>query len=274
MNIYLPKPGDVLSEKHVLQWYSNIRAEFDEGILGLAEKAHMIANKTSESAFLLTWRRSFFRQHFVKTFTQAVSFLFAGSKRQPVILDLGCGMGTQSLAFAFLGARVVAMDVDAVALRIFEHRKEFYERQSLLKLDIEIVNSSAFDFDYSNIAPIDGLYSLFAFNLMQPSRQLVSRIAPCMSGSGRISILDGNCSCWVPRLLPWRRRQLLSLSPIEMEAELEKYNFDVMRHHGGIVLPPVLWCCLPYEWVGRLDSWLGCQSWGLPISHLMLARHR
>ena len=270
-NLCLLKPGDILSENLIWQWYSNISIEVADGFLNKDQRRYLCEYYV-EAGLLRKWRRPFFRHHYARTFAAALSFLFSIPKKRPVILELGCGTGTQSLALALLGAKVISLDMDNQALEILYRRKDFYEQQTGRILEIQTCNSDVFSFDYSSIAPIDGLYSLFAFNMMQPSKNLISLVMPYMCKESRIAILDGNCSCWVSRLFPWRRRNVLS--PIELEAEMERTEFTTVGHFGGVVFPPALWCCLPYSLLSNLDIWLGCQSWHLPVSHQILASRR
>jgi len=271
MNLYFQKPGDTMSEHLAWQWYSNIPIEVADGFLDKDQRSY-IAEYYNEAGLLRRWRRPFFRHHYARTFAAAQSFLFSVSKEQPVILDIGCGTGTQSLAFALLGAKVISLDMDDLALDILRRRKDFYERETGRALDIQIKNADVFTFNYASIAPIDGVYSLFAFNMMQPSKKLISIIAPHMSKESRIAILDGNRSFLASRFLSWRRRN--TLSPTELANEFRQHGYTIVDHYGGVVFPPLLWCCLPYALLSRMDGWLRCRSWLFPVSHQILAGRR
>ena len=86
---------------------------------------------------------------------------------------MGCGTGTQSLCFALLGARVIAVDMDSQALSIFKKRIKFYEEKIGRNLNISIYNSDIFTFNLSDYGLLDGIYSLFAFNMMIPAEKLL-----------------------------------------------------------------------------------------------------
>jgi SAM-dependent methyltransferase len=268
MDLYLPRPNDQFTDQDSWKWYGNISIELKTDLFSSEYKAYL-EKYYIEAGLLRRWRRPFFRHHYARTFALAVSFLFANPDRKPVILDLGCGTGTQSLAFALLGAKVFCLDMDSMALDILNERKKFYERQSGRALDIQIWSADVFGFNYASIAPIDGVYSLFAFNMMQPSRDLISLLAPHMSDNGKIALLDGNRLCWASRVLPWRRRNVLS--PKELEAELRKYGFSTADHYGGVTFPPAFWRCFPYPLLSRMDSCLASRSWVFPVSHQILA---
>ncbi len=271
MDLYLPKPGDKLTELLAWQWYSNISFEVADGFLDKEQRLYM-TSYYDEAGLLRRWRSFFFRHHYAKTFAAALTFLLSVPKKQPVILDLGCGSGTQSLAFALFGAKVISLDMDDLALNILRRRKDFYERKTGRTLDIQIKNADVFTFNYASIAPIDGVYSLFAFNMMQPSKKLISLIAPHMSKESSIAILDGNRSFWASRFFSWRRRN--TMSPTELENDFRQYGYTIIDHYGGVIFPPPLWCCLPYALLSRVDGWLGCRSWLFPVSHQILAGRR
>lgn len=267
MQLFFPKPGDRLTEELVWRWYCNIPIELENHVFDKAQHDHFY-EYYSEGGVLRPWRRPYFRHHLARTFTAAISFLMEHAGESHTIIDLGCGVGTQSLALAMLGARVVAMDMDAVALDTLRTRKAFYERHAHRLLDIQICETDAFEFDYASVGPIDGLYSLFAFNMMQPSSILVDHITPHLSPHARIVILDGNNRSWMPRLLPWRRRSVWS--PEQANQEFVQRGFRIVLHEGGAVLPPLLWPFLSYQAGATLDRMLR-RGWFLPISHLILA---
>jgi SAM-dependent methyltransferase len=266
--LFLPQPG--ASETALLwQWYSNISQELKQQFLSDAERSCFI-DYYEEAGLLRAWRRAFFRQHFVKTFARASEFLLTGMER-PTILDLGCGSGTQSIYFALMGARVIAVDLDTTALSILEKRIMFYENIGGKKLDISIHCADAFKFDYGLHGSIDGIFSLFAFNMMQPSEKLIAAIMPYLSKNTRIAILDGNNDSWLSRLVPSRRRNVWS--PPVFESFLEREGFIIRSHEGGITLPPLLWNLPLLHFVEQLDAALN-KIWFFPISHLIMAERQ
>ena len=84
--------------------------------------------------------------------------------------------------------------------------------------DVRFERADVFAFDYSRIAPIDGVYSLFAFNLMQPSLRLLDAITPHLALDARLVISDGNRDGLYNRLFRARR----CLSPRQVGQALEE----------------------------------------------------
>jgi SAM-dependent methyltransferase len=182
---------------------------------------------------------------------------------------LGCGTGTQSLLFALLGADVIGVDLDEEALNILNKRKAFYEDRSGRKLNLRMYKANSLDVNYANISPIEGIYSMFAFNMMKPSRSLLEKIAPHTNNRCRLAILDGNNVSWIPRIFSSRQRPGC-LSPIEFEDVLKNHSFDIISHKAGFVLPPAFWLFELGDILRRIDGFLG-RSWTLSISHQVLA---
>ena len=162
----------------------------------------------------------------------------------------------------------MAVDLDEAALRIFRKRLAFYEQLSGRTFDITLCAADCFAVPYARYAPIDGVYSMFAFNMMQPSARLLAALLPHLSVDCRWAVIDGNNQSWRARLLPqWRRRVW---SPPEHRQALEHVGFRVSDQRGGIVLPPALWRNLPETLLAPLDRLL-CGNGLLPVSYQILA---
>jgi SAM-dependent methyltransferase len=266
-NLFLPDPNHLFNDKYLWKWYLNVPLELRLDFLSSTEKAYM-ASYYAEAGLLKAWRKPFFRYHYARSFAIVVQHFF-GNRLQPRILDLGCGTGTQALFLAAMGADVIGIDLDSIALKIFEKRKLYYEKVLGRKLKIMIIDANAFDLDYQAIGPLDGMWSMFAFNLMQPSLSLLNKICPEISMEGVIAVLDGNNLSWVSRLFWHRRRDVLS--PVEFCQELHKRSFNIVYHRGGISLIPLLWFIIPYS-VATIFDQLISENWFAPISHLLIAK--
>src|SRR4051812_12668366 len=109
------------------RWFENIEVELAASVLTDPTKV-LLHNYYSNAGLLRQWRRPFFRRHYTFAVAAAAKFLLnQASNRSVRILDLGCGYGTQSLLFAALGASVVALDGQSVALDVARERVAVYE---------------------------------------------------------------------------------------------------------------------------------------------------
>lgn len=250
----------------VWPWYVEIQDEIKDRFLDVDDKRAM-REYYQEAGLFVWWRRPFFKRHFSESFARSARFLLQG-KSSPRILDLGCGLGTQALILAGLGARVAAIDMDEKALEVLKKRKVYYEDRIKKKLDIEIIHADAFSFEYKSLGPLDGVHSMFAFNMMQPSLSLLTLLRSSLASGARLAVLDGNNLAWLPRVFPARRRDVLS--PPAFEQAIEKMGFKIFFHEGGVALPPLLWRLGPSAWLKRVDGVLN-RGWLYPVSHHILA---
>jgi SAM-dependent methyltransferase len=262
--IYIPRPGIPLAPSDIHRWFGNIALELDLIAFEAAERLKYTSYYRA-AGLLKGWRRPFFEHHFERPLLIAVNEFFADGK-QPRVLDLGCGTGSPSLLFALLGAHVVALDLDTAALSILHKRKVCYEELTGKELPIRIIEANAFDFNFTAVAPIDGIYSLFAFNMMQPSHMLIARLAPHVSLGGKFIVQDGNRKNLFNRL--FRKRPVLSKR--ELSQVLRTKGFDAVRHIGGCALPPIMWYLCPPKVTGKLDEFL-CRAELFAMSYLHLA---
>jgi len=177
--------------------------------------------------------RRFFLYHFAPLVHSAVHTLFEG-RAHPVIVELGCASGTTSILFALLGARVIGLDFDPVMVSVCRRRLMCYERL-FGPLPLEFRQADTLDFDYSSLGPIDGIYSLFALNLMQPTERLLAQLAPALGTGTRFVVSDGNQQNPYNRI--FRPRQ--ALRPKELETLLARHGLRAHREFHCTV-PPLL----------------------------------
>jgi len=241
-----------LNTDDLKKWYENISIEYKiipwsknyyEKFCNYYKEAGLISNPL---------KRNFFHHHYSRTLWIAITNFFSLKKSNIKILDLGCGMGTQSLLFALLGAEVVGIDIDDVALDIFKIRKSFYEKISGRRLRIIIKHSNAFTFDYEKYGPFDGVYSLFSFNLIQPTRRFMDILCAHLNRGAILLIQDGNKNMWFNRI--FRPRKVLSKN--ELCKEFIRRDIGGIRIIGGYAIPPIFWHFLPNKALKKIDNFL------------------
>lgn len=269
-NIKIIRTDEPFTTAQAHLWYANIPEEIRLAYMSAEDSAYF-GEYYREAGMLRAWRRPFFMRHYAEPFVAAANFLMSKpSENERVIVDLGCGCGTQSIALAMMGAKVIGLDMDQRALKILLQRKQFYESKIGHALDIQVFDGDVFSFDYSALGPIDGVYSMFAFNMMQPTTKLLDLLSPRMAPGGRFVIQDGNRLSWLS-LLPSRRRKVLT--PLELERELLARGFAESFLRGAISLPPVVWNVLPRGSLIQLDDAMN-SSWFWPISYSAMFEKR
>lgn len=265
---YFPGLGSFPGENEMLSWFGNIATELDDSFLNVDQKKILRAYY-QDAGILRPQKTAYFRAHYGRSLAFALAHLF-GAKPRPRILDLGCGMGTQSLLFALLGADVVGVDLDDRSLSILEARKSFYEKQTGRSLSLKYFQADAFKFDYVAEGPFDGIWSLFAFNMMQPSRDLLCRILPAAAPGCRFGVMDGNRLHWGRHLRKKPFSSIPALSPLEFAQEMSQHSFLVLAQHSGVGFPPAAWRVLPFVVLRSIEEMLD-GHWRFPVSHLILA---
>lgn len=122
------------------------------------------------------------------------------------ILDIGSGLGTQSLLFGFLGHSVVSIDLRTKRHQVAVRRKRFYEQELGRTLDI--------DFRLMNIFHLDALdgYDLIwisnAISHIHPVEGLLQHCYRLLRNRGEVVIVDLNGMNPMKRLQTFRERGL------------------------------------------------------------------
>lgn len=121
------------------------------------------------------------------------------------ILDAGCGLGTESLFFSSLGAKVTAVDLNEPRLAVASKRKLFYgefkgEIDFILANVFEIVKKYQFDIIWMNEA----------ISHIHPAEEFLRLAYRQLKPKGRILISDGNGASPYIRLKHFIREGRLS----------------------------------------------------------------
>lgn len=271
MRLYLPSRADSFSITEARAYLSNFVLEFAEISFTAAERA-ALTDPRILGKLLDVRTRPAFLNHFGPLLAEAVSGLWSvaggqgpGAGERKTIVELGCGSGTCAILFGLLGARVTALDRDPVLVSAACRRLRFYQglvaggQWPVAGMDVRFERTDVFAFDYSRIAPIDGVYSLFAFNLMQPSARLLDTLTPHLAPDARFVISDGNRDGIYNRLLRSRR----CLSPRQVGQALEERWRHVRSLSEKFHAP------LPRA-VSRLVERAGLSRW-LGVSYTLVA---
>jgi|TARA_B100001971_G_C18183140_1_gene534015 hypothetical protein len=254
----------------VEQWYEKVHSDCKISFLSPEDQAYVVSadRNASESILVHPDKTTYFKHAFVIPFWEMARFFFKDHDH-PHLLDLGAGVGTQSLFFAMCGASVTAIDMDQRALEILEKRRQHYEAETEKPLNITCICANTVEFDYAPLPEFDGIYSLFAFNLMKPVEHLLRKLTQHLAPSGKIAILDGNVSCLISRLIPSRKRE--ALSPSKLNTYLQGLGLHIIDQKGQMVLPSHFWK-ERVSWPAKMvNSALRMGNWQLPYSYLLLA---
>lgn len=264
--LYLPRDPHQFDASAVERFFVNWPIE--ERLLGLETGQIELMRQAKLEKLFDPAMKPFFLYHFVPLVLRAVTELFAHHPH-PRILELGCGSGSLSLLFALLGAHVTAVDLSSEGIRVCRRRQDLYEFQ-VGPLRLEFRQADAFDLDYEAFLPVDGIYSLFAFNLMQPSRDLVPKMMKALGPQGKVLISDGNRRSLYLRLA--RPRPTLTAPELRQHLQHQGCRHTSTEYH--CMIPPVfVRHASLYGWSRKLERCaraLGLMPW-LGLSYTLLA---
>jgi len=235
-NIFIPENNvSAFNQNDMTDYLRNIEIEIRNQLFTQEEIEKIVAALFSE--YLDKNERPFFLHHFIPQWVESVKYLFR-DKKYPKIIELGCGTGTSSILFSLLGASVIGVELDRDCVDICLKRKKYY--QSIAgNLDLTFVNANACNFPYKEYGPFDGIYSLFAFNMMQPTDVLLTRILKSLNKKGKLFITDGNkCSIYNRMILSRRRNNIWS--PKAIKRFLAKNNMVIEGIRTQAAIPPYL----------------------------------
>ena len=128
-------------------------------------------------------------------------YRFLKSVDRPRILDVGCGVGTESLAFARLGASVMGVDVTEEYLSCARERLNRFGPRTL---DVEFSYANVLDIDVRQ--PFDAVWMNQAYHHLEPRAEVTAKLASLVRSGGCIFVSDTNA--WNPlvQLLLFKQR--------------------------------------------------------------------
>lgn len=110
------------------------------------------------------------------------------SLRRPLILDAGCGLGSESLLFSFLGANVVGVDLNEARLKLAEKRKLFYK--DLIKGKVEFLLGDVFKIIKRQ--KFDIIWMNESISHIHPAERFLKLAYQQLNPGGRVIISEGN----------------------------------------------------------------------------------
>lgn len=234
--VFIPSDPKNVKQGDLYRYLQNIELEIDKGLFAKHELL-LLKEEAFYRKFLNKTERPFFLYHFLPLWENTINIVFQDNPH-PKIIELGCGTGTSSLLFAFLGAEVIGIDLNPDLIQMCIKRKEFYERY-FKPIKVDFYQGNSINFTFEAYAPVDVFFSLFAFNLMKPPDVLLSRLISPLKHGGIIIIIDGNSISLYNCLIPSRRRAGI-FSPAMIKKRLEALGCKVLLTETHCVIPPFI----------------------------------
>lgn len=107
------------------------------------------------------------------------------------LLEIGCGLGTESLWFAQLGARVTALDVRPDRVAGAQARKDVLQAALGRPLDCSFTTTPVLNLP---VEPYDLVWLEQAFHHLEPRAQVVPHLARLVAPGGHLVISEANAA--------------------------------------------------------------------------------
>jgi SAM-dependent methyltransferase len=124
----------------------------------------------------------------------------------PLVFDAGCGYGSDSLLFASMGAKVVAVDVSVEEVEIARKRKPYYEELLRRPFDVtfRVADLDEYTPEKENLS-LTWLSSVLA--IVRNQDTVLDRIYKATRAGGKVIIVDFNLLNPLFLWTEWRRRR-------------------------------------------------------------------
>ena len=144
-----------------------------------------------------SYRRSFSpraRDHYAQQMTEIEALVRARNGAR--VLEVGCGLGTESLWLGMAGADVTGIDVRPERLAVAEARRGVLEQQLGRELSTRFSAGSLLDLPGAE--PFDLIWMEQTFHHLEPRAEVVKKIAALLKPGGQVVISEANA--WNPFL--------------------------------------------------------------------------
>lgn len=129
------------------------------------------------------------------------------------VLEIGSGMGTESLWMAMQGASVHAVELTPERFQVALARKELLERSLGRSLECEFVNMSLLDLADEEL--FDIIWMEQAFHHLEPRNQVIEKLASLLKPGGHMVISEANALNPLLQLQLFRRRGFKTLKEFQ-----------------------------------------------------------
>ncbi len=232
----LVAPGASASHLETVQsFYLALLEEMQHGGYTPAERSMLADERLYYGRYLNPRLREYFEQTVMPQVATGISFLMSDT-RTPRILDLGCGLGMQSIILASMGARVVGLDVRKEAIELCMKRKAYHEQKLGTKLDIEFVQRNFLDARPEDFRRFDAVFSMAAFASMRPLERTTQLISDILKDDAKILIYEKN-----PDHPLHQVRKSPEPSPATVSKVFAREGFERTFLEGGCALPGAFW---------------------------------
>lgn len=167
-------------------FFSILEREYDKGNPFLDSDGYRRFQSYYRRSFKNKARRYLYKNLYHSRLRYMINLLF--NLRNPIILDAGCGLGSESIFFSFLGAKVVGVDLEEKMIKAAEKRKLFYK--DLIKGEVEFVLGDVFEVIKKQ--KFDIVWMNEAISHIYPDEWFLKLAHKQLNPGGRVIISEGN----------------------------------------------------------------------------------
>jgi SAM-dependent methyltransferase len=230
------------------------------------------------------WPRYFRYLHAQELETLVQQILKRPEAGNPVrSLDVGCGMGTESLAMGLLGAEVHGIDIDARSIQVAQRRSSWYETRLGHPLKVTFACSDAGRMGELLLPPVDIVFSQGSVVFFHPIDGFLNAATRFLRPGGSLIIACVNIVHPMNSIgfflhtsrLRFRFETHRPLTPREMRSRFEQNGFEVKLMRGYGYVPPFVVersesTC---HWIVELERLIPTQvSYMTGLTYLMLGQ--
>lgn len=128
------------------------------------------------------------RNYFIYRHSQRVQHLVKNVKTENRVLDVGCGLGSESILCGILGSRVTGVDLIEADLQVAKKRLKFYETSINNTLAVDFRAQSIFDVADS----FDVIWLLESISHVEPADKFIAFARDHLNNKGKLIISDPN----------------------------------------------------------------------------------
>jgi SAM-dependent methyltransferase len=154
-------------------------------------------------------------------------------QQSPLVLDAGCGYGSESFLFAAVGARVLAVDISSAQIAIARKRKLYFEK-IIFGQELDIIFEVA---DLNRYVPTDQNLSLTwlasVLAALPDQADFLRRIYAATREGGCVMVTDMNLLNPLFLFKEWRRRQRAKTASPEFSRHADFWNMVFRRGRAG-----------------------------------------
>jgi 2-polyprenyl-3-methyl-5-hydroxy-6-metoxy-1,4-benzoquinol methylase len=259
-------------EEAVLKIYSLLESELAETAYQPWEVDLINSPHLYYGDYLNPKSRSYTIGRLVHNISRSLEHLAIPANGAPYrILDVGCGLGQQSLLYALYGAQVVGIDLNPKAIDLATRRKPFYEAKFGRPLDVSYLPGD-FNQVATTLAPesFDAVFSMSAFIHIPPLSKTVATIARLLRPGGRVVIWDLNSTYPVYQIRGGYQKGLPT--PSQVCDAFSEHDFSIDLLTGGASIPNAVWVDSLEPLLNRVSNFISKHSLRLSYNFFLSGR--